>query len=190
VAVVIDATAGGANANSYVTNAACDTYHESHPYSSAWDDASADEQNRALVTATRNLDLWFEWFGQVTTLTQRLLWPRRGVLKPGISDGQVSAVGPNDWDEPFGVLLDQDEIPQVIKDATCELARSLLVSDRTADSDVEAQGIESLRAGPVSIAFKGSVTAKPIPDAVMVMCTQVGRLRPKSGAGGVTIYRG
>ena len=73
--------------------------------------------------------------------------------------------------------------------AYAELARHLLTSDRTADSDVETQGITSLQAGPVSLTF-GAAVAKPNPDAVMVMCARLGRPRSRTGSGSVQLYRG
>jgi len=190
LAVIIIATPKGTTSNSYCDLDYADAYHEAFSYPEAWEDAGEDDKNRALVTATRLLDTWFEWFGEVTTLTQALLWPRRGVLKPGISETQPVSLAANDWHEPFGVLLDQDVVPIIIQNATSEMARTLLEGNRNSDSDIETQGIEFIKAGPVELKFKGGVTAKPIPDSVMAMCTQVGRLRPKSGAGGVTLYRG
>lgn len=190
MAVTIVATAKGVNSNSYVTLAEADLYHESILYSDAWDDATDDEKNRALVTATRLLDTWFEWFGEVTALNQALQWPRRAVLKPGISDGQVPALVVNDWHEPYAVLLDQDVVPTIIKNATSELARHLLISDRTADSDVQTQGIKSIKAGPIELSFTGAGGPKPIPDSVMVACTQLGRPRSRYGSGMIQMYRG
>jgi hypothetical protein len=188
--VAIDATAGGASANSYVTLAEAQTYHDSQLPANAdtWDSAGSGEQSRALVTATRLLDTWFAWRGSISALTQSLLWPRRGVLRPGTSEGQPLAIG-NEWSEPFGGLLPSDEVPAIIKNATSELARQLLVSDRTADSDIQTQGITSLTAGPVSLTFSNAV-AKPIPDAVMVLGSQLGIPRQKTGTGALHMYRG
>jgi hypothetical protein len=188
MACTITATAKSATANSYSTIADADTYHESHPYAETWDNATDDEKCRALVTATRLLDVWFDWFGHVTTLTQALLWPRRGVHKPGISDVAQDS-GSNDWNEPFGVLLDPDVIPVRIRDAVAELARQLLDGDRTADSDQETQNLRALRVGPVALDF-GTAVAKPIPDSVMVMVSALGRPRNRTGSGAIHMYRG
>ena len=184
---VIDATAKGEFSNSYATIAEADAYHETHPYASAWENAGDDEKCRALVTATRLLDVWFDWYGSITSLAQRLSWPRSGVLRPNIADGAVGTID-NPWHEPFAVQLDPDEIPDLLIESTSELARQLLVSDRTADSDTETQGLKSIKAGPVALEF-GTVVAKPIPDAVMVMASQLGRPHSRSGSGAVTMYR-
>src|SRR5687767_5831486 len=133
--VVIVATAGASNANSYCTLAEAETYHEAHLYASTWLSASDDRKNRALVMATRLLDTWFDWGGEVSDGDQSLLWPR------------ASTYGAD------GYLLANDVVPQRIKDATAEWARHLLAADRTADSQTETQGLRSLTAGPVSMTF-------------------------------------
>lgn len=164
MAVVIVATPGASNANSYCTKAEADTYHEGHPYSSTWDAATDDQKNRALVTATRLLDERYQWVSWPTDEAQALQWPRTGVM-----------------DFLYLSEIDSDAIPAKLKEATAELARQLLASDRTADSQVETQGITSMSAGSVSFSFKDSVTAKVMPDAVRNMIPSWwGRLR---GAG-------
>jgi hypothetical protein len=169
VACAIDATVGGDDANSYATIAEADIYHESHPYSAVWDAATSDQKCRALVTATRLLDTWFEWVGSAASSGQRLLWPRDG------------AYGPN------GYLHLTDELPTRIVEATAELARQLLISDRTADSEIASQAITSLRAGSVALTF-GQAVAKPVPDSVMAMVSFYGVRR--SGDGGTPhLYR-
>lgn len=186
MALTVVATAKATNANSYATVAEGDTYHEGHPYPDTWENASADEKGRALVTATRMLDTWYEWNGIVSTLTQALAWPRRGVIKDNITQG-VTGTALNEWHEPYAVLLDPDVIPTRIREATCELGRLLLASDRSADSDLEVQGITHLKAGPVELSFAGA-SAKPIPDSVAIMVAPYGRKRSSSG-GAVSLGR-
>lgn len=171
MACTLDTTIGGASANSYISIANADTYHDSHITHDTWDEAESDDKCRALQTATRLLDEWYDWCGVVCTSSQALLWPR------------VGATGPN------GYLLDSDAIPVAIANATAELARQLLDEDRTKDSDIERYGLKSLKAGPVDMAFGSVASSKPIPDAVMAMVSAYGTLRSKSG-GAVTLRRG
>ena len=59
MAVTIDATAGGANANSYITLAQADAYVEAMINStdvSKWDTGTDDNRNRALAAAAQRLD--------------------------------------------------------------------------------------------------------------------------------------
>lgn len=169
----LDSTIGGVSANSnasieeaqdYVDTLVPDTLAE------AWNDGGAEAQANALIMATRLLDTWFDWCGFVASSSQALLWPRSGVT------------GPN------GYLVPTDEIPARIVEATAELARQLLAGDRISDSDAETNSLKSLKAGPVELAF-GSVVAKPIPDAVMVMASAFGTVRGRYGSGTVTLRR-
>ncbi len=188
----LDADPLSATANAYATVAEAQTYMDTlvpESLTETWDEAGEDLQGRALMMATRLLDVWFDWFGAVRRPQQPLLWPRLGVIKPGLAE-DVSGSVENPWGEPFAVLLDSTTIPLRIKEATAELARQLLAADRTADSDLETQRLRSLTAGPVKLDFGGSVAAKPIPDAVMVMCSSLGRVRTRTGSGSVKMYRG
>ncbi|MDP3717099.1 MAG: hypothetical protein Q8T13_04935 [Acidobacteriota bacterium] len=163
MALVLVATPGAANANSYCTLAEANTYHESHPYASAWTGAATDDaRNRALATATRLLDEHIEWDGAAADSVQALCWPRLGML-----DRNENTIG-------------STTIPQALKNATAELARQLIAGDRTADSDIETQGISSLTAGPISLAFRPGVTAKVLPDAAWSMVKLWGSLLSRS----------
>jgi hypothetical protein len=84
MAVVIDATAGGANANSYLTLAAAQAIIDGFVQDAdvtAWASATTDQKNRALFTATQRLDRE-RFLGARATDTQALQWPRTGVRKP------------------------------------------------------------------------------------------------------------
>ena len=76
MAATINATAGAANANSYITIAEAQAYADSDIDASQWDTAIVDQRTRALITATRNLDL-VGYVGTRTTTTQALAWPRK-----------------------------------------------------------------------------------------------------------------
>lgn len=116
MAVAIVATVGSASANSFVTLAEAATYMEARLNASTWEtDASTDTKNRALVEATRELDS-LGWVGRRAADTQALSWPR---------DLAVDPDSPNAW------FYDDDEIPQRVKDATCELAFQFVKSGTT-----------------------------------------------------------
>ncbi len=169
--MALDDTPGGADANTYCSEEDCDAYHEGRLYTDTWDDADDDNREKALRMATRLLDQWFEWDGIVATAEQALLWPR------------IGAIGAS------GHLLPSDEIPVAIREATAELARQLLDADRSADSDVETQGLKRIMAGSVELEFTGAASAKVIPDAVVGFVGRLGRQRGRSG-GAVNLYRG
>jgi hypothetical protein len=121
MAVVIDATVGGANANSYLTladaQAIIDGFVEDADVQH-WNTGNTDSRNRALFTATQRLDRE-RFLGARATDTQALQWPRTGVRKP---DTYINtyAVG-----FPFRITTDyftDTEIPVQIKYAQAVLA--------------------------------------------------------------------
>jgi len=124
MAITIDATVGGANANSYLTlnnaQGIIDGFVQDADVT-AWASATTDQKNRALFTATQRLDRE-RFLGARVTDTQSLQWPRTGVRKP---DTYINtyAVG-----FPFRITTDyfaDDEIPGQIKYAQAVLATDL-----------------------------------------------------------------
>jgi len=105
VAATIDATLGGVSANSYVTLAAADAYFETVPDSSTWTAKTTDQKNRALISATRWINV-LSFYGKLCSDTQALKWPRKDYTVDGIN-------------------LACTLIPEPIKTATYELARAL-----------------------------------------------------------------
>ena len=121
MAVTIDATAGGANANSYITLSEANTFVEAMISStdvSKWTTGTDDTRNRALAAATQRLDRE-RFIGARATDTQALQFPRTGVRKP---DTYVNTYATG---FPFRISEDyftDEEIPDQIKRAQIELA--------------------------------------------------------------------
>ncbi len=121
MAVTIDATVGGANANSYLTLAAAQTLIDGFVEDDdvvAWASATTDQKNRALASATQRLDRE-RFLGARATDTQALQWPRTGVRKPDTYINTYT-VG-----FPFRITTDyftDTEIPSQIEYAQCVLA--------------------------------------------------------------------
>jgi len=121
MAVTIDATAGGANANSYITLAEADTFVEAMISSSdvsKWTTGNDDTRNRALAAAAERLDRE-RFLGARATDTQARQWPRTGVRKP---DTYVNTYATG---FPFRISEDyftDTEIPDQVKRAQIELA--------------------------------------------------------------------
>jgi hypothetical protein len=150
---IIDATPGSSTANSYVTLAVANQYHLDRPaVGTTWSGASDDQKTAALLWATKLLDLLWTWKGYTTTSTQALMWPRNGLMTR------------NGWES-----LPSDTVPIEIQHATAEYARQLLAGDLAGNSDIETKGITAITAGPVSLQFKDSVRAKPVPDTVVYL---------------------
>jgi hypothetical protein len=121
MAITIDATVGGASANSYLTLADAQDLIDGMVENddvTAWASATTDQKNRALYSATQRLDRE-RFLGARATDTQALQWPRTGVRKP---DTYINtyAVG-----FPFKITTDyftDTEIPDQIKQAQVVLA--------------------------------------------------------------------
>ena len=124
MAVVIVATPGAANANSYLTLAEAQAIIDGMIEDADvqhWGSGNTDSRNRALTTATQRLDRE-RFLGARATDTQSLQWPRTGVRKP---DTYINtyAVG-----FPFRITTDyftDTEIPDQIQRAQVLLAAFL-----------------------------------------------------------------
>lgn len=132
MALVLDATAKGADANSYVTEAEAATYFEGRFDVDEWDAAVvAGTDDVALVMATSRLEL--EKYESVpTTTTQRLEWPR------------LAAYDSN------GRYLSADVVPRCVKEACFELALAIL-KDISLLGDTGLEGFKHVRLGELDV---------------------------------------
>ena len=105
MAATINATIKSETANSYVTLAEANSYFETVPDSSTWTNKTDDQKNRALISATREIDN-LVFYGDRCDEDQALKFPR--------TNYQVDRVE-----------LSCSTIPLNIKYAQYELARAL-----------------------------------------------------------------
>lgn len=91
--------------------------------SDSWDNATTDEQNRALVEATREIDSLVGWVGRRVDDVQALSWPRYNAEIPDAG---------SDW------YFSETEIPQAVKNATMELAFQFLVGGTSDIASLDA----------------------------------------------------
>lgn len=167
MALVLDATVGGENSNSYATEAEGDSYHEGRLFVTDWTSATTAIKEAALVWATRVLDYSFDWTGSKYTIEQALRWPRYSALD---RDGQ---------------LFDSDEIPAELKDATAELARLLITGNRTGETGTE--GLKKLKVDVIELEFDKLDRVETIPDEVYQMISHLGRLESVASSGGQVV---
>lgn len=157
--------AGLANANAYANAADGDAYHEGHLYASAWTAASAGNKDAALVMATRLIDAEYQFGGARGKETQALQWPREGCEDPDTGGEPVAS----------------NVVPKAVLDATCELARELLIADRTAAPPGE--GLKYENVGPNQTGYDKSDTRPVISRVAQAMLSKYGSLlKSKSGA--------
>ena len=105
MAATITATLKGETSNSYVTLAEANTYFETAPEETTWDDKSDDQKNRALISACRWIDT-LNFLGDRCDNDQALKWPRNNYHVDNVE-------------------LVCTAIPNNIKNAQYELARAL-----------------------------------------------------------------
>jgi len=185
MAVVIDATVGGVNANSYLSLADAQSMIDGMVLSAdvtAWGTATTDEKNRALVSAAQRLDRE-RFLGARSNDDQAMQWPRTGVRKPDTYT-TTYAVG-----FPFRITTDYfpaEDIPDQVKRAQVELA--VYLNNNT--DGISLSGLEdykSVSIGSISVTTNttGAVGADKIPPMVERYLTGL-RL---SGPGNIAIRR-
>ena len=118
--------AGLVDANSYASVDDGDAYFEGHLYATAWAGASDDQKSVSLVMATRLIDAEIQFNGTKTNAMQGLQWPRAKCPDPDANDIPLSVLVqiPSDY-------VPYDSVPKAVVQATCEMARELLIADRT-----------------------------------------------------------
>lgn len=177
----IVATAGSATANSFVSEDDAEEYMDARLNASAYTDADSDDQARALIEATRELTVLL-YGGTRTDSTQRLAWPRTYAVNPDLPDATLVTTATN--------YFDDDEIPQRIQDATCELALEFLKSGTT---DVAGQDksllVISKTVGPISTDYaEPYARAQGLSRYPRVMAL-IGPLLDASATGGLELVR-
>src|SRR5512146_2668400 len=128
---------GKANSNSYADVTDADAYFDAHLYASAWTAATAATKAAALVMATRLVDSQYQFHGYRAHDTQSLQWPRERCPDPDrnlVTSTTMSPVLTN--------FVPSTQVPQPVAAAVCEMARELLIVDRTAAP--AGEGVESV----------------------------------------------
>jgi hypothetical protein len=126
---------GKVDANSYAAAVDCDAYHDGHLYATAWTAATQARKEAALVMATRLIDSQFQFNGSRTSASQALQWPRAECPDPDKGLVTLSALLPI-----LSNFVPYDSVPPAVVRATCEMARELLIVDRTAAPPGEGVG--------------------------------------------------
>jgi hypothetical protein len=134
VAASITATLSSATANSYVTLTEANSYFETVPDSTTWDNKSNDQKTRALIAATRWIDS-FVFFGDRCDQNQALKFPRNNYQ---VDDVELSCT----------------TIPNNIKYAQYELARALANdTDAITGTSGKEGNIEQAKLGDLEVKF-------------------------------------
>lgn len=181
--LVVEDGTGKSTANSYATAAEGDTYHDKHYYATDWTGATTGNKEKALMMATRLIDENYQFKGTKKVYTSALQWPREAAIDPDRRDVVYSPL-----DNVLGPYFDSTIVPQILKDATIELARMLINADRT--TDPQGQGMDTLSVGgALTINFSKPDDKRPIiPELVQTMLAKLGSLIGLKG-GAVRLVR-
>ena len=160
---------GKADANAYANVADGDAYHAGHLYASAWTAATADNKAVALVMASRLIDAEYQFGGTRSVATQSLQWPREDCPDPDAGD-----------------MVAETMVPKAVVEAACELARELLIADRTAAP--AGEGLKYYNNAGVQTGYDKTDTRPVIPAVVQAFLGKYGALI-KSKSGSVKLVR-
>lgn len=144
--LIVETGAGLANANSYISLADANTYFADRGVT-AWDLLDdTDQKTPALINAAEYMRRTYgrRWLGVRSTLTQRLDWPRYGVLKPPAFPGDTYS------DNFPGVYL-PTQLPEEVRFAQADIAYKL-ASGIELDSDLGPPVIEET-VGPITTKY-------------------------------------
>ena len=166
---------GKVDANSYADVAEGDAFHEAHLYATDWAGATSTNKAIALVMATRLIDAQFQFNGFKRFNAQSLQWPREKCVDPDRYEGFTVGLLLSG-----GRFVDNDKVPKAVADATCEMARELLIADRTAAPPGE--GLKYQNVGPDQTGYDKSDTRPVISHVAQAMLAKYGaQIKSKSG---------
>lgn len=139
---------GRVDANSYASVADAEAYFEGHLYAAAWTAATEERKAAGLVMATRLIDALFQFNGYRAHDEQALQWPREKCPDPdkGLPTSVLQWVS--------DCYVEPDLVPVPVMEAACEMARELLIVDRTAAPPGE--GIDTIQASQSDAAAAGA----------------------------------
>lgn len=164
---------GKVDANSYASAADGDAYHDGHLYAAPWTAASLANKEAALVFATRLIDSQYLFGGVKTTEAQALQWPREGCRD--LDAGRWS-----------GGVVKSNVLPKAVVQATCEMARELLILDRTGAPPGE--GLKYFNVGGDQTGYDKNDRRPIISHVAQAMLAKLGSLL-KSKSGSVPLTR-
>lgn len=137
--LIVEDGSGLTDANGYLSVAEADAILALNPTQYAvWTALSAEEQADYIIWASRYLDNYFDWYGYKTVENSGLRWPRCGVTNRD------------------GITIDENSIPDNLKQATAETATWLVNSDAAGsggESSNLPDGIKRVKADVVELEF-------------------------------------
>ena len=152
--------------NSYITVADATTYCDTRLFADAWSNATADDQAKALIMATKTIDRQ-TIKGAQKLQDQTLQWPRcyLGALYQTLYPGhtqplQVSPIIPSPVPTAIYGWLCELQVPQRVLDAICEEALALLDRGNSQRRRLQQEGVTAFRAGSIQETYATGATRR------------------------------
>jgi hypothetical protein len=156
VAFVVEDGTGLSNATSYTSVSTATDHISSNIHDTTWVSSTNAVKEKVLMWATQLIDQSVDFYGTKRYEDASLRWPRTGV---------------NDAD---GYPYDEDEIPIPLQKAVSELARLLVISDRTAEA--ASRGLRELKVDVIGLVFDKADRVTVFPPTVTALLQSVGRI--------------
>lgn len=157
--LILEDGTGLADANSYADIAMADSYHARRLYAEVWtNETDAVMKEAALMMATQLIDANYAFNGSRISETQALCWPRVGAPNYEIRgviywvDNPLMGLA-NYGDAYWQAIYPSNAVPVNLIAGTCEMARELLVKDRSKEKGWEGISAFSLGQGALSFNF-------------------------------------
>lgn len=145
--------------NCFCSLDSADSYHSRRLNNDTWRDSDEESRISALFNATDILHRQ-KWIGVPKSYEQALAWPRKFVPnRLSLNQGFTGEIETIDSVSAVGVsfrYLDDNSIPQFLKDATSELANYLLLRSKSGKNEVSqyTDQLSSLSLGDISMSFR------------------------------------
>lgn len=158
---------GLAAANSYVSVAEANDYFTGRLYASAWTAAATTDKEKALVLASLVIDAQVRFNGGRLNQSQGLQWPRVNCPDPDWKENTNSSSDENGF-------MPSNEVPKLIRQATCEMGKELLTADRTL---TENEGINQISLpGAFHVQFQAKDRRPLLSRLVISMVSRYGQV--------------
>ena len=159
---IVENGSGLPNAASYVSLAeANDILSLNIHITAEWAALVDADKERLLAWASRYLDERTRWFGHRVNEASGLRWPRVGVI------------------DRDGLLIASTVIPQQLKVAVAEMARFLMVADRSAERDQD--GLARLKADVIELEFREGYKLPKVPEHMQFILAGLGAVSTGGG---------
>ncbi len=156
VTFVVEDGTGLTNANSYTSVSTASDFISSNIHDTTWISTTTAVKEKVLMWATQLIDQSVDFYGTKRYEDASLRWPRSGVT------------------DADGYPYDEDEIPIPLQRAVAELARLLVISDRTAEAG--SRGIKELKVDVIGLVFDKTDRVTVFPPTVTAYLQALGRI--------------